>query len=291
MKFLAGSSDAKGIKISDFAKIDLPAGGMINGIITDAGIMSQFFKQAAADHDLARSAAWLIINNPNINTKIVDIPHVGEDQALEFIKREITQYSEEETDEVFDFTVLNPKSESGGMTVLAVGVSRELLTSYRDSLASAGIELAGINLGLNCHIQLTELMPLLSRDTVILVWVDGRALTLTLFSNGEYRIQNRSRMVHSEDEPEWSDEISAGISTMIQFSKSQRSSEVVSAAFIAGVSTEKFKDLKGAISNLEIEIKPLDFASKVSLTGKASGSKDWEAGEYLLNIGNLIGKK
>jgi len=292
MKLLTGSADSKGIKVSKFANIPLPAGGMINGIITDSDIMTKYFLDISNQYALSRGPAWLIVNNTNINTKVLDIPNVDEAKALDFIKREISQPSEEgENDIVYDFTVINPKSASGGVTVLAVGANREFLTKYKEVIDAAGIDLKGIDLGINCQIRLAGFFPQLKEKSVILVWVDGRALTLTLFSGGEYKVQNRSRMIHPENDPEWADEIISQISSMIQFSKSQRGSEAVTDAYVAGMSMQSMPTLVNKIEPLEIGIKPLDLVTKVNLASKDDAPANWNPGEYLLNIGNLIGKK
>lgn len=292
LKLLAGSSDSRGIKVSKYASIPLPAGGMINGIITDTEVMSKFFLDISNKYGLSRGAAWLVVNNTNINTKILDIPSVDEAKALDFIKREISQPGEDESDNtVFDFTVINPKAASGGVTVLAVGANRDFLEAYKDVMGAAGIDLKGIDLGINCQIRLAAFLPQLKEKSVILVWIDGRALCLTLFSDGEYRVQNRSRMVHPEDDPAYADEIISGISSMIQFSKSQRGSEAVSAAFIAGMPPQNLPAIENRVGSLEIDIKQLELSASVSLAGKEAEQESWNPGEYLLNIGSLIGKK
>ncbi|MDR0817753.1 MAG: hypothetical protein LBN35_03850 [Clostridiales Family XIII bacterium] len=291
LKYVAGSADSKGVKITDFGSVDLPQGGMINGIITDAEIMTKYFSEVSFENGLSKDPTWLVINNSTIETKIMDVPPLGEDKILEFVRREFRQYSDEENDAIYDFTVLNPKAPSGGVTILAVGVSRELLTTYKTALLSAGYDLKGINIGLNCQIRLARLLPQLKTRTVVLGQLDGRTLSLTLFSNGVYRLQNRSRMVHPEDDPEWTDEIGSNISSMIQFNKTQKEHEEITAAYVAGASSENITLLTDGLTQLGIDIKELDMMSNITLSGKAKGKEPFNAGEYLLNIGNLIGKR
>jgi Tfp pilus assembly PilM family ATPase len=221
----------------------------------------------------------------------MDVPALAEDKILEFVRREFRQYSDEENDAVYDFTVLDPKAASGGITILAVGVSREFLTTYKTALVSAGYDLKGINIGLGCQIKLAGFLPQLKTRTVVLVQLDGRTLSLTLLTNGLYRLQNRSRMVHPENDPEWADEVASNISTMMQFNKTQKGHEDIAAAYIAGTSPEGMALLTNRLSTLGIDIKELDLMSNITLMGKAQNKGPFNAGEYLLNIGNLIGKR
>jgi Tfp pilus assembly PilM family ATPase len=281
MKYVVGSADGKGIKISDFGSVLLPQGGMINGIITDAEIMTKYFSEVKSENALSKEPTWLIINNSTIETKVMDVPALGEDKILEFVRREFRQYSDEENDAVYDFNVLNPKAASGGVTILAVGVSKEFLTTYKTALVSAGYDLKGINIGLNCQIKLAGFMPQLKTRTVVLVQLDGRTLSLTLLTNGLYRLQNRSRMVHPENDPEWTDEVASNISTMMQFNKTQKDNEEIAAAYVAGVTPQGMSLLTSGLTNLGIDIKELDLMGSISLTGKAQSKGPFNAGEYL----------
>jgi Tfp pilus assembly PilM family ATPase len=291
LKYVVGSSDSKSVKISDFGMFDLPQGGMINGIITDAEIMTKFFSEVDTATALSKEPTWLVLNNSTIETKVMDVPPLSEDKILEFVRREFRQYSDEANDAVYDFTVLNPKSPSGGITILAVGVSRELLTTYKTALISAGYNLRGISIGLGCQIKLAGFLPQLRSRTVVLVQLDGRTLSLTLISNGLYRLQNRARMVHPENDPEWSDEVANNISSMMQFNKTQKDHEEIAAAYIAGTSPAGMDRLTSGLGGLGIDIKELDLMSKIMLSGKAQSKGPFNAGEYLLNIGNMIGKR
>jgi Tfp pilus assembly PilM family ATPase len=291
LNYVIGSADSKSIKISDFGAIPLPQGGMINGIITDAGIMTKYFSEVNIENALEKTSTWLVINNSTIETKVMDVPALGEDKILEFVRREFRQYSDAENDAVYDFTVLNPKPASGGKTILAVGVSREFLTTYKTALLSAGYDLRGINIGLNSQIKLAGFLPQLKTRTVVLVQLDGRTLSLTLLTDGFYRLQNRSRMVHPENDPEWADEVASNISGMMQFNKTQKDNEEIAAAYVAGVTPEGMTRLTSGLTNLGIDIKELDLMGSITLSGKAASKGPFNAGDYLLGIGNLIGKR
>jgi hypothetical protein len=293
MKFVTGEADARSVKIRKYAELLLPSGGMINGIITDEEIMTRFFAQVNNDASLGKEPTFLVINNNNIQAKSFEAPPVSEDMMIEFIRREYSQYSEDESESnVYDYTVLSPKGKTGGVQILAVGVARSILDSYRTTLVNAGFDLKHIDIGLNCQIKLARVLPQLQQGSVILVFVDGRSLALTLFENGNYIVSNRYRLTHTDDEPELIDEIGGNISSMIQFNKTQKDSAAITAAYIAGAAEPQVDALRFSLTYLGIDIQGLDMSEMIRLqdSGGAGAGTRFDAGRYLLNLGNLLKK-
>jgi hypothetical protein len=292
LKLVTGDADARTVKVRKHAEILLPAGGMINGIITDAELMTRFFAQVNNDYALGREETMLVINNNNIQAKKLEVPPVSDDMVLEFIRREYSQGEEDGDGNVYDYAALGQEGPNGGAQILAVGASRELLTAYRSALAEAGFNLKKIDIGLNCQIKLARFLPQLQQGSVILALIDGRTLSLTLFEEGTYTVSNRYRLVHGADDPEWTDEIGGNISSMIQFNKTLKDSAAVTAAYIAGVPDAQISALKHALGYLGIGIEGLDFSEHISVTGDGvtdgSGALDFNARDYVLNIGNLL---
>jgi hypothetical protein len=290
-----GDADGKSVKIRKYAELMLPTGGMINGIITDEEAMTRFFAQINNDYALGKEPTLLVINNNNIQAKSFEVPPVSDDMVLEFIRREYSQHSDSDNDNnVFDYTVLAPKGPGGGTQILAVGAAKDLLATYRKTLVSAGLDLKRIDIGLNCQIKLARFLPQLQQGSVILALIDGRSLSLTLFENGMYLVSNRYRLVHEENDPAWAEEIGGNISSMIQFSKTQKDSAAITAAFIAGVNEALTNSLRFALNYLGIDIRGLDMSGHVHASlhsgAELSSEVPFDAGNYLLNIGNLLKK-
>jgi hypothetical protein len=292
LKYVVGDADSRNIKIQDYGEIPLPEGGMINGIITDENIVTNFFLGAGRDFGLFKSPVWLVIDNNNILTRNMEVPPVAEAKVLDFVRAELDQRGNEAASDVYDFTVLNPKTRSGGVSILAVGVGRPLLESYQRVLEGAGFDLHGINIGVNCLIKLSRFLPVIHHAACILAIVDGRMLSLTLFSGGEYRISNKYRLVNPEGTAEWHTEIGNNLSSMIQFNKGLRTGHDISAAYVAGPAEDAIKDMGERDSYLGIDIRPLQLQleDSLSLSGAAQQRGDFQAANYLLNIGNLLKK-
>jgi hypothetical protein len=288
---VAGEASTKSVTVRKYAELLLPAGGMINGIITDEEIMTRFFAQVNNDYALGKEHTSLVINNNNVQAKSLEVPPVSEDLMFDFIRREYSQYSEEGDDSnVYDYTILSPKGPTGGIQILAVGVARNILESYRTTLINAGFDLKLIDIGLNCQIKLARALPQLQQGSVILVFMDGRSLALTLFENGDYIVSNRYRLTHTDDDPELIDEIGGNISSMIQFNKTQKDSAAITAAYIAGAVEPQVSALSSSLTYLGIDIRGLDMKEIISLQdgGTPEAGTHFDAGRYLLNLGNLL---
>jgi hypothetical protein len=286
-----GDADSRTVRIQDFGEEILPTGGMINSIITDEDIMTRFFSEMGAKYGFARNQTLLVIDSNNIQTKIIDVPAVSDIKVLEFIKRSFNQYSDAVTDDVYDFTVLNPRAESGGVSVLAVSVNKQMLQTYKSVLIGAGYDLKSVNVGVNTQIKLAKFLPQLKEGTYVFTQIDGRNLSVSLFENGNFRIVNKSRMVQQENSAEWFSEIGNAISSMQQFSKSQRSNLNITTAYFAGLYANQIAQLAANLTHLGIDIRELNFPDSVRLEGKAAQKGEYfNPGKFLLNIGNLLKK-
>jgi len=267
----------------------LPEGAMINGIITDEDAMIRFLSEVGVTMSLLKQETLLVIDNNSIRSKVMDMPAVPEAKMLEFISRDLGSFTEGESNDVFDYTVLKAKLPEGGSRVLAVAVDRELLQTYRTTFTSAGYNLKNINIGVNAANKIARVSSQLTTGARILAIVDERNLTLVLFEGGDYKITNKYRLMNFDDTPEWRQEIGNHVSSVIQFHKGQRPTEEITAAFFAGLSPAQTAALAEPLAFLGIEIGMLDLASHVKIASKAA-TKDGglNPGKYLLNLGVML---
>jgi len=287
-----GSGDSKVVKIENYAVSMIPEGSMINGIITDEEALTNALASLASEYELDKDDSHLVIDSNSIMVKTMDVPPVSEQQIIEFIEREFSQYGEEgdDAEKLYDYTVINPQASSGGVTVMAVSASKEFIKSYRTAFVSAGINLKGINIGLNSLIKLGHFLPQLQSGTFVLAIVDGKNLAFTLFNEGEYSLTNKYRLLNMIGTPEWQSEIGDNLSSMIQFNKGQKDTSDIEAVYFAGIIPQEVESLKGNLSYLNIEIGALNTSGSVIYSEKISSKGGFTAGDFLYNIGNLLKK-
>jgi Tfp pilus assembly PilM family ATPase len=291
LKLVVGEAAGKTVRISNFDEIELPAGGMINGIITDQEIMTKFFADVCLRYELGKADTRLIVDVNNIQVKPMNVPPLNEGMILEFVKREFNQYEDKQIDEddtIYDYTVLETKNTEGGATILGVASPKSFIESYKNVFMSSGFKLTSIGLGLESYIKIAKFVPALSQGEVLLASVDGKQFSLAMFENGRYVIQNRYRLVQNEGSDEWVSEIGNNISSMVQFRMSQRTGTKIDSAFFAGVEEADILKLKEALGYLGIELNSLNIGRQIELTGKANTRGVFNPGRYLLNIGNLL---
>jgi hypothetical protein len=291
LKVVVGEATGKTVRISDFAEKELPAGGMINGIITDAEVMTKFFTDTCLTMGLGKNDTRLIIDSNNVQAKTMNVPPLNENMILEFVKREFNQYDDTqsvENENIYDYSVLEASNAEGGSTILAVSSPKSFISTYKDILVKSGFNLSGISMGLESHIKLAKFIPQLSSGETLLAHIDGRQFSLSMFENGRYVIQNKYRLVQTEGSDEWVSEIGGDISSMIQFRMSQRTGTKIDSANFTGVDDAGIAKLKESLGYLGVEINLLDFGQFIELIGKAKGLGGFNPGQYLLNIGNLL---
>ncbi|MDR3308178.1 MAG: hypothetical protein LBS58_04700 [Coriobacteriales bacterium] len=298
LKLLVGTVGKQSIKVEDLFEVRLPEGGMINGIITNDAVMTDFFDMVAKQYGATNSGfmssrflknpTQLVIHTNSIQTKVMEVPPVAEAQVREFIKRDFVQYSDEAPDDLYDYTVLNPKLPTGGAEILAASVGRGLLESYRTCLLSANYNLKGINIGTNCLVKLVSHLPQLAYQSFVLTQVDREVQNITLFLNGTFRLTNRYRLVNEPNTPEWLAEIANNLMSMLQFNQAQRAHAEVKQVYFAGLADELLAQLAANFSYLKIEIAKLDLSGSIEFSTKVSDAGLLDPGSFLFNLGSLV---
>jgi hypothetical protein len=298
LRYIAGEASKGAVTVTDFGEIPLPGGAMINGIITDEKIMTDFLADTIDHCGLGKSDTYIVLDANNIQYKVITVPPLKEPKITEFVKREFNRYDDRSSassplasaapEEVHDYTVVDMTPEGGGVQVLGVEAPVSLVKPYKNTFLDAGFNLKGINIGVNCYIKLARFAAELKEGTVLLSHIDDRQLILTIFSDGKYIISNRYRVIPLPGTPEWIQEVGKNISSMIQFNRSQRTGRELSTAYFTGLPGSEEEKITESLAYLGIDIKILDLGKYVKLSGKAAGKESFDAGVYVLNIGNLL---
>ena len=293
LKLISGSPGSKSVEIKRFAEAPLPEGGMINGIITSEEIMIDFLRKVGEKMDLRSADLTLVIDNNSIRSKVMNVPPVNEATILDFVKREIgVVASGTVTDDIFDYSVLNNVAGPDGAKILAVSVSKTLLTSYKTVVEQAGYKLKNIDIGINSMIKVAKLVRQLE-GTSILAMIDGKSLMLSLFEKGEFSLTNRYRLMNAEGTQEWNNEIGGHLSSVIQFQKGQRSDSEVDSVFFAGITAMQVEGLNSSLGYLGIKMEALDLTGVAKYKQPQITSEDapeFVGSKYILNIGSLLRK-
>jgi Tfp pilus assembly PilM family ATPase len=287
---LVGTAGAQQATIDEFQVIPLPEQSMINGVITNKEAMARFFQTVAQQFGPYRQDAVLVLESNNIRTKVMTLPRIRERKLLNFVRQDFGEISEGGGD-VFDFTVLGPNRTEGGLEVLGIAAGKLLLQNYIDVLNAAGFKLKRIDVGSNALRKMVEFIPQLQSDSSVLVHIDDMSLAITLFEQGSLRISQRYRLLNQPNTEERQREVSANISSMVQFQKSQRKNIDINAIYVLGVSPQNMPAFIEATRFLEIPVEGLSLDSQIKLTGKANFDQEhFDSSKFLYNLGAMIRK-
>lgn len=303
LNLVTGSASPTGIHVEDFRQIPLPEGAMINGIVTNVDLMTDFLGTIAQEYHLQNGAtgsnklltspSTIVVQASNIVTKIMEVPPVDEAQIREFIKREFTQYgetSEAQDNTLYDYTVLNQIGPGGGVEILAAGAASQMIDDYRRAFEQATYRIEQIGVGVEAIIKLVSLLPRLTGQTYMLAQVETSRLTTAMFIDGTFRIFNGYRLTSEPGSDGWVGEIGQNLASMLQFSRAQRGQSELSQIYLAGTLPQNLAKLNEDFGYLNVRMDHFDLSQVVTVSDKITADRLFDPGNYLFNLGALVKK-
>ncbi|MDO4571952.1 MAG: hypothetical protein Q4C13_01185 [Clostridia bacterium] len=235
LSLVCGSASARRIRVRDFAAATLPAGALINGVITD----ERLFKQALDElrEKLPKKAlrdVKIALRTSQIYVKRMPVPKMPSRKLLEWIAGEFAGVAGGE-ELLYDYALLERGREKGGQAALLCAVQRTLIENLARFFAAEGVSIACIDTALSAQIKLMRLFKRTREGTYILLMMDGDGMDASLYVNGAFRFSNSVRLLAERCTPESAAEISRQVSSIIQFNSSERSGQHVSNVYIAGL--------------------------------------------------------
>lgn len=280
MQMVYGGVKGGRIYAEKFGSVDIPAGTVLNGVITNEELFCEAYRRLLVDcPDIRTKDLRLTIGSSQIFNKTVLAPKLPEQKMLEWIKGEFADMETGEEEMLYDYTILESSPE--GDTAFLCAARRDLIEGYVNVLLDLGAEIACIDTALNSQIKLMHLLFEEGSKTYILLTMDGNNLTASLYLDGNYKLSNRSRILAERGSEGMSDEVERVVSNLIQFNTSEKTDKVISEIYVCG-----FRDDERFVKrNIEER-----FAIKVSrLEAEAeAGSSGFSLEEYLYAAGNLI---
>ncbi|GHT79040.1 hypothetical protein FACS1894104_3080 [Actinomycetota bacterium] len=300
LRLIIGSANREQIRVEDFRQVPLPEGAMINGIITDVGLMTDFLDTVAKEYGITNEALTtnpilsnktnIVIQVSNIQTKIIEVPPVDENQVREFIRREFTQYedTQERASDLFDYTILNNIGPNGGVEILAATAGRDLIDDYRRAFVQANYNVGQIGIGVEALIKLAGLIPALTGKTYLLVQTESSRQTISMFLDGTFRLFNGYRLTNEPGSDAWVTEIGQNLASMLQFNRAQRGQSELSETHFAGLSPANLEKLRLDYGYLNVDIQNFDLRGVVSVSERITAARAFDPGTFLFNLGALV---
>ena len=218
---VTGRVAGRKIDIRSFAEVKLPMGSVINGVITDEAAFGGAVKEMAEKMGKAFVNVRIVLNASRIYVKRAVLPKLSKNKLGELVANQFSDVDTDADDElIFDSMPLEDLGAGKGQAVLACAAKRSLVASYVDLFDGLNIKLAGMDTTYAALSKLVEMIDALKDDTFIVLGLDGSTLDATLFVRGQFRFNNRTRLIAERGTAACIAEVSRMVSSIIQFNTS-----------------------------------------------------------------------
>lgn len=286
LQVVTGTRTRNKIKVKNHIRAQLPEGLILNGVITNEDGLKNVIKGVWLKCRFPTNDVRLLIDGSYLKTKVMNVPKTSEANLINIIRNEysdIENYSEM----LYDYTILNPRNELAGETILACATERSVIASYLDLFESQKISVNSIDLSICACIRCTRYMDFLMEQTYAIVNFDGNGVIVALFVNGQFKFSNRSRIIAERGSRNSIREITNILNGIIQFGKSEKTGEIA-CFYFCGIKESEQAICHAVGDALGIEVLELPNSRNIHTPDRKSGNVEkFRLSNYLCATGNL----
>ncbi|MEG1523944.1 MAG: hypothetical protein RRZ24_08940 [Clostridia bacterium] len=225
--------------IKQYASVPLAAGSVLGGVITDEKGLSEALLQLREAFQGGWKRVRLVIGGNQINVKRAVVPKISQKQLKDWVANEFSDVELDDDALICEYMLLSDLGKDKGNTALLCAAKESLIASYVELFDTLGIKIACINTTLPVLQKLVRFLEKNRQGACIVLSMDGNALDATLFVRGEFRFNNRARLIAARGTAESTAEISRMVSSIIQFNLSERSGESITNVYVIGCRPEE----------------------------------------------------
>ncbi len=211
----------------------LEEGAILNGIIMNNFTLQNTIAGFWKKHNLPTKNVHLTVNGSSITTKHLKIPQLSPKDIPGFIKTEFKDMDNIQN-MLVDYSVIVPKNADGSCSIFAVLTPKEFITTYIELFKDSKVELSVIDIQQNCVIKLAKHFKSMTDKTFAMFLLDRNMLTQCLFSNNDFVMTRRSRILSTPEDDTFKREIGQQINSIIQFNKSEQTGNDITDVFLCG---------------------------------------------------------
>lgn len=279
-----GTATERAADIRKFATEPMPAGALINGVITDEQAfgyaVESLMKKLPAE--ASRDVRICLYSN-RIYEKRVAVPPMKRKQMLEWMAGEFTDVGDASTF-LYDYAILE-NDKNGARTALICAAQKELIAAYINVFEARGVTLSCIDTSLSAQIKLIKCMLDSPEGAFILLDLDGGNAKAALFVNGAFHFDNSVRLIAERGTPPCMAEIARFISSVIQFNATEHNNSAVTHVYMTGMKDEESELPAQLKTAFDVNAAPLTDARSFIRT--ADGTP-LPVSAYACAVGNLI---
>jgi Tfp pilus assembly PilM family ATPase len=237
VQVMIGSCVKNRIQVEQVYEEPLEEGCILNGVIMNSFSLQTVLTQMWDTYKIPAKSVQLVVNGSSITVKPMRIPQTAAKNVPGLIKSEFRDM-ENIQNMLVDYSIIKPKNEDGSCSILAVLSTKEFVTSYIELFREAKIELSVIDLVQNCLIKIGTRLSSLQNKTFAILTLDKTTLMQSLFSNNDFLMTRRSRILAEPSDPGFEREIGQNINSLIQFNKSEQTGSDITHMYLCGFPEE-----------------------------------------------------
>lgn len=283
IQVLLGSYVKNRLQVQSVCEEPLEEGCILNGIIMNAFSLQNTITQMWQKYNLPAKGVHLVVNGSSVTVKPMKIPQTAPKNVPGLIRTEFRDM-ENIQNLIVDYSVTNLKNPDGTCSILAVLSTKEFIMSYVNLFKEAKIDLEVIDLVQNCLIKLMKRFKSLQGKTYAVFILDKNMLMQCLFSNDNFVMTRRSRILAEPEDPGFEREIGQNINSIIQFNKSEQTGSDITEFYLSGFPDAAVPLFPRFEENFHVQVRTFPEYTPAEITLP----ENMRPAEYCILLGSLI---
>ena len=283
IQVLLGSHAKNRLQVQNVCEEPLEEGCILNGIIMNAFSLQNTITQMWQKYNLPAKGVHLVVNGSSVTVKPMKIPQTAPKNVPGLIRTEFRDM-ENIQNLIVDYSVTNLRNPDGTCSILAVLSTKEFIMSYVNLFKEAKIDLEVIDLVQNCLIKLMKRFKSLQGKTYAVFILDKNMLMQCLFSNDNFVMTRRSRILAEPEDPGFEREIGQNINSIIQFNKSEQTGSDITEFYLSGFPDAAVPLFPRFEENFHVQVRTFPEYTPAEITLP----ENMRPAEYCILLGSLI---
>lgn len=283
IQVLLGSYVKNRLQVQSVCEEPLEEGCILNGIIMNAFSLQNTITQMWQKYNLPSKGVHLVVNGSSVTVKPMKIPQTAPKNIPGLIRTEFRDM-ENIQNLIVDYSVTNLKNPDGTCSILAVLSTKEFIMSYVNLFKEAKIDLEVIDMVQNCLIKLMKRFKSLQGKTYAVFILDKNMLMQCLFSNDNFVMTRRSRILAEPEDPGFEREIGQNINSIIQFNKSEQTGSDITEFYLSGFPDAAVPLFPRFEENFHVQVRTFPEYTPAEITLP----ENMRPAEYCILLGSLI---
>lgn len=283
IQVLLGSYAKNRLQVQSVCEEPLEEGCILNGIIMNAFSLQNTITQMWQKYNLPSKGVHLVVNGSSVTVKPMKIPQTAPKNVPGLIRTEFRDM-ENIQNLIVDYSVTNLRNLDGTCSILAVLSTKEFIMSYVNLFKEAKIDLEVIDLVQNCLIKLMKRFKSLQGKTYAVFILDKNMLMQCLFSNDNFVMTRRSRILAEPEDPGFEREIGQNINSIIQFNKSEQTGSDITEFYLSGFPDAAVPLFPRFEENFHVQVRTFPEYTPAEITLP----ENMRPAEYCILLGSLI---